>query len=104
MRGTMRPQAVGLVWYRPESYAAVRAIMADAEKLPATHEKWLYRAQKAEQQIQRTGVATIRVHLDVHDFPAFCRARGLNLDAHGRNKYAAWVAAQMLQAQARGDA
>lgn len=78
--------------------------MSDADKLPSSYEKWFYRAQKTEQQVRRSGTAAVRVHLDIDEFTAHCRTHGLNLDANGRNAYAALVAAKMLKADPRGRA
>ncbi|MDP3417879.1 hypothetical protein [Falsiroseomonas sp.] len=100
----MRVSAVGMAWYRAETFAEVRASMADAEKLPATFEKFLYAAMKGEEKLRRAGHAVIRVYLDMDEFPAFCRARGLNVDAKGRMEYAAHVAHQMVQANGGGNA
>ncbi len=103
-RPGMRVSAVGIPWYRPDSYARVRALMRDGANLPETFEKWLYRAHKAEEQIHRAGNATIRVDLDLEEFPRFCRERGLDLDTNGRTRYAAFVAARMIQANPGGQA
>ena len=99
-----RISAVGMAWYRAEPFGDVRAMMTDAEKLPATFEKFLYAAMKGEEKLRRAGHAVIRVHLDADEFPAFCRARGLDVDAHGRMEYAAFVAARTVQADGGSNA
>lgn len=104
MFGRVRPQAVGIPWYRRETYAAVRARMVDADVLPETFEKFLYSALKIEKQIRAKGVPTIRVDLDTEEFAAFCRERGLHLNAEGRSTYASFVAAEMLKADPSGQA
>lgn len=99
-----RISAVGVSWYRPETYDSLRAMMADPEVLPATYEKFLYRALKQEEQQRAAGLAVIRVHLDADEFPGFCRERGLDLNAQGRMAFAAFKAAEMIEARHAGNA
>lgn len=79
---------IGLVWYRKEDYDAARAIMADADLLPLTYDKWRYGAAKTEAKLSAQGHKVIRAIIDPTEFPLWCRARGLNVDAKGRNAFA----------------
>lgn len=88
--------AVGLVWYRKEDYDTARAIMADADLLTLTYEKWRYRAAKTEAELTAKGHKVIRAIIDPTEFPLWCRARGLNVDAKGRNAFASYKAAQTV--------
>ena len=96
--------AVGLAWYRPENFAEVRAMMTDSDVLPASHQELMNRVHKLERHFRRSGIAIVRVYLDTDDFPAFCRANGLDLDAEGRLAYVNAVAKKMLSADAGGNA
>lgn len=71
-----------------KSYDAARAIMADADLLPPTYEKWRYRAAKAEAELTAKGHKVIRAIIDPAEFTLWCSARGLNVDAKGRNAFA----------------
>lgn len=83
------PVALGMVWYRLEDYDAVRRVMADGHKLPATFVEWRMQAERGEKQMQRSGKTVFRAFIDPETFPDWCRARGLNVDAHARNRFAA---------------
>lgn len=91
-----------IVWYRAETYDAVRALMEDAASLPPSFEKFLYRALKAEEQLRRRGLTPVRVYLDEHEFPAFCRERSLGLNAQARMEYSAAIAHAMFEADQAG--
>lgn len=88
-------QVVGLPWYEEASYQAVTALMDDAYKLFGTYAAWHLAAQRTEDEMSRKGKTTIRVTLDLLQFPAWCTARGLRLNAESRIDYAAHVARQM---------
>ncbi len=87
-------QVVGLPWYEEASYQAVTALMDDANNLFGTYAAWHVLAQRTEQDMRSKGKTTIRVTLDAVHFPAWCRARGLGINAQGRMDYAAFIAAQ----------
>ena len=82
-------RAVAMVWYRAEDYSAVLRVMSDSDKLPATFEKWLFKAQKNEKEMRRKGYTVIRICIDPETFPDWCRARGLDVNANARNLFAA---------------
>lgn len=82
-------RAVGVVWYRREDYGRILAIMADADKLPATWDKWFYSADKLVRHLTKQGAIVEKVQIDPETFPAWCAARGLNLDAEARNRFSA---------------
>jgi hypothetical protein len=78
----------GIPWCRREDWSALIAIFADAVQLPATYEKWLYAAQKVEKKIQSHGGIAERVYLDPGEFSAWCRTRGLDINADARMEFA----------------
>ena len=83
-----------VVWYRREDYPRVLTIMEDAHLLPPTWEKWRYSADKVARQAQKSGVVVEKVYLHLDDFLAWCRARGLNVDAKARTAFANECAAR----------
>lgn len=90
-------QIAGIPWYRREQYERVRREMTDGGKLHASFDDWLRAAEQTEQQLKRRGITTVRAHIDMDQFVAWCRERGLNVDASGRNTYANTVAAASYQ-------
>jgi len=89
---TEQKRIAGLVWYRLEDYEAARRLMEDRDKLPATYAAWRINAEQSEKKFQRLGWITTRAYIDPADFVAWCRERGLNLNAEARNQFANSVA------------
>src|SRR3954447_11337541 len=81
-------RAVGVIWYREADWPRLRALLADADRLPDTYAEWLASAEGLLAQLRRDGVRAERVPLDPDMFSAWCGARGLALDAQARSRYA----------------
>lgn len=79
----------GLAWYRRQDYPRILQIMADAELLPPTFDKWQGKAEKLEREIARKGGKPVRVQIDPDKFVAWCTAHGHDVDAAGRRAFAA---------------
>ncbi len=90
--------AVGLIWYRPEDYDRVLAVMKDADTLPETYAGWLKEARKAETGIRQQGVLTLRVMVDLDAFLAYCAREGREPVAGTRSHYAALRTQAMMEA------
>jgi hypothetical protein len=84
--------AYGIAWYRRQDYARVLEVMADADQLPETFDKWLHRAEKALKEARNRGLLAVKAHIDPDQFVIWCRERGLNVDANARTQYAAIIA------------
>lgn len=82
-------QLLGIVWYREQDYPAVLRIMADANLLPRTFQQWHQIASQTESRLRAEGRMTVRAILDPATFPAWCRQRGLQVNAAARNTFAA---------------
>lgn len=81
-------RVVGMVWYRRKDYEAVRAIMVDSEDLPDTYDKWFYQADKTAKQLKRHGLMVERVYINPQEFPEWCKAKGMPLNASARSAFA----------------
>jgi hypothetical protein len=84
-----RPRRVGLPWYEPDSYEALRAHLADGGKLPPLYETWRVATEQMEREVQRSGVSVVRVPIKPDVFAAWCAQAGLSPDAAARARYAA---------------
>lgn len=80
-------QAVGIAWYRREHYAALKKLFADGHKLPSTYDAWLKQAERLAAQIAGDGKAVVKAYIDPEHFPAWCRAKGLDIDAKARMEW-----------------
>lgn len=83
--------AVGVPWYHPEEFHSVVSLFSDAHKLSSTYQDWLKLAEKTVQQIQASGKIAEKVYLDTVIFPAWCKDRGMDIDAKGRLAFANWM-------------
>jgi hypothetical protein len=87
--GEMKVEKTGIAWYRKEDYQRLLELFEDGQKLPATYEQWLQAANGLFERLKSQGVSVQRVYLYPNDFAAWCRSRGLNINADARMKYAA---------------
>ena len=85
---------VAMAWYRREDYCRILEIMEDAHLLPVSFERWNDIAQKGERSQKAKGRIVVRAIIDPQDFPGWCKAERLNVDADARRIYAAWRARQ----------
>ena len=86
-------RVVGVVWYREADWPRLRALFADADKLPDTYAEWLASAEGLLAQLRRDRIPAQRVPLDPDTFSSWCAARGLAPDAQARSQYASEVVA-----------
>lgn len=95
---------IGMAWYQSEHYGAIRRIMSDSHKLPATFHEWRMQADIREKQERRLGKIVVRANIDPETFPDWCRSRGLNIDAQARMQYAATIAHEtVMRSHAESD-
>jgi hypothetical protein len=90
-------RAAGMSWYRAEDYGRILEIMEDADKLPPTYDQWRRGAERGERELKGRRDVVIRAMIDPDEFPAWCREKGLKLDADGRTTFASWVAYQQVK-------
>lgn len=67
----------------------------DGHVLHRTYDEWLAAAERNSKAFEAKGIRVFRVDLDTNNFPKWCKAQGLKLDAKGRMGYANFVAAQL---------
>lgn len=79
---------IGIAWYRESDYPRILEIMEDADRLPETFAEWEKAARNGEREGQAKGLTVVRAIIDPQTFPAWCRARGLNVNANGRMAFA----------------
>ena len=84
-----RPRRVGLPWYGPEHYDALRHGFVDGAKLPASYEAWRISAEQVEREVQRSGVEVVRVPIEPGAFTDWCVRTGSASDGAARARYAA---------------
>ena len=90
-----RVRAIGISWYHKEDFPRALSVMIDPHVLPPTYSAWKKRLRPKRASGKGDGVIVYRAIIDPDEFPAWCRARGLNVDAKGRMAFASEFA--MLQ-------
>lgn len=92
------PHAVGISWFRPETYDACMSIFSDSDSLPDTYDDWLHRAKAAEEQVTSQGMKVVRVDIDPDTFPKWCAANGhASIDKHARMAFGSEMARESLE-------
>jgi hypothetical protein len=89
-------QATGIVWFQPENYARLAAMFEDHLGFNSTYEEWLYAAESRRQSLERAGIKVLCVDIDPDEFPAWCKAMGMRLNAESRKAYTTYIACKLL--------
>jgi len=88
-------RAAGMAWYRREDYDRLRnSVFVDGNVLHDSYAEWFKAAKNGESQLRSQGHIVERVYIDPDEFPQWCAAHGLNVDAKGRTAFANFVVAQ----------
>jgi hypothetical protein len=58
------------------------------DKLPATYDAWLQRAEQVENQLQSAGLAVARIRIRPVPFAAWCKERNVSPDQAARPTFA----------------
>lgn len=72
----IRPRRVGLPWYEPQHYEALRVSLADGAKLPAEYTLWQIATEQMEREVRHSGVEVVRVSIEPDAFAAWCERGG----------------------------
>ena len=84
---TQTVKAVGIPWYYRQEYRRILDIMEDADKLPATYDRWIKSAETVERDLKSKGHIVVRAIINPDEFAAWCRSRGLNINANARMQW-----------------
>src|SRR6267154_5746357 len=78
------PPVTALPWYARRDYPALLKLFNDADKLPATYDAWLNRAEGIERQFQSAGFGVARIWIRPVAFAAWCKERNVSPDQGAR--------------------
>jgi hypothetical protein len=81
-------EIIAMTWYRREDWERLLTVFADADRLPASYEQWLARAEAKCLEYESDGAAVEKVIIDPETFPVWCRKRELKADAEARARFA----------------
>lgn len=83
----------GVAWFSKEDYAELKKLFTDGDKLPATYEQWLAKAENLVENLRRDGHIVVKAHIEPKAFAEWCRSRGLNINSRARIRFASEFAA-----------
>lgn len=79
---------VAMPWFEAGQYRSARAVMSDADKLPADYDLWAMSANQVAQELERAGIVIVRVLIESGPFVDWCQERGVPADSKARHAYA----------------
>jgi len=82
------PPVIALPWYARGNYPALLKLFSDPDKLPATYDAWLKRAELTEKQFQKAGFGVARIWIRPRPFAAWCKERNVSPDQAARLTFA----------------
>ena len=82
------PPVIALPWYDRRDYPVLLKLFSDPDKLPATYDAWLDRAERVERQFKRAGFAVARIWIRPVAFAAWCKERNVSPDQRARLTFA----------------
>ncbi len=101
----MQVQIVGMAWYRPETFDRLRAMFEDGDKLHRSYKEWLSAAEFGRKSMEAQGIRVVCVDIDPDEFPKWCKANGMKLNAEARKGYSNLIAYKTaMGTQGSGDA
>ena len=78
------PPVAALPWFDRRDYLALLKLFSDPDKLPATYDAWLERAEGVERQFKRAGFGVARIWVRPAPFAAWCKERDVSPDQAAR--------------------
>jgi hypothetical protein len=78
------PSVVALPWYARDNYPALLELFSDPERLPATYDAWLQRAEGVERQFKKAGFTVTRIFIRPVAFSVWCKVRNVSPDQRAR--------------------
>ena len=88
-KGDQDNVAVGMAWYRPDQWDALRVVSSDSEELEATFREWEEYASVQYEDLRKAGINIQKVDVNVPELVAWCKARGVPVDSDSRSEFAA---------------
>jgi hypothetical protein len=78
------PSVAALPWYARGDYPALLKLFSDSNRLPATYDAWLERAELVERQFQKAHHGVAKIWIRPVPFAAWCRERNVPPDQAAR--------------------
>jgi hypothetical protein len=79
---------VGIAWYRPEQYWALKDFCDDRDTMDPTYEIWRRGAENVMRDLRTNGETVEPVDFDLEEFKIWCSANGKRPIATSRSEFA----------------
>ena len=79
---------LGIPWYGPGDWHALRAAAVDPEELESSYDEWLRLCSQSCAELSADGIDVKRIHIDAAELIGWCRERRIPLDARARAHFA----------------
>ncbi len=86
-RKTVRKPVIGVGWYSVSQWQQLREVATDPERLEKTYQEWLVVAEQACEKMEASGMAIVKVPVNVQELIDWCRERNLPIDGKARAQY-----------------
>lgn len=83
----MQVSAIGIGFYEREDYPRILEIMEDAHLLPRTYDEFVKRFEVGKRQLEARSALVTAAVIKPDEFLAWCRERGLKVDAQARKRF-----------------
>jgi hypothetical protein len=80
---------LGVAWYTREQYERLLELANDRDNLEDTYEEWQATAEKMMVKLSKPGVLPRKVHIDVEELVAWCKAHNRPVDGAARTAFVA---------------
>ncbi len=78
---------LGIGWYTPATYSALREVADDGSTLPDTFEAWQNQSQKLLFTLRGEGIDPEQVFVNIAELVAWCKQHGLPCTGESRAKF-----------------
>jgi hypothetical protein len=78
------PSVIALPWYARDDYPALLKLFSDSNRLAATYDAWLERAEGIERQFQEAGFGVAKIWIRPVPFVAWCKEGNVSPDQAAR--------------------
>lgn len=93
----MPSKIVGLPWYKAENFLQLRSLFDDSSLIQSTYAEWMKSAEVITGRFHREGRKTVRIDMDLVEFPRWCAEKGIRLNGASRCAYADHVVGEMMR-------
>lgn len=78
---------IGMAWYKPENFEQLIGMFEDGSTIRLSYPQWLKAAELGADGHERAGKKVVKINIDPVEFPRWCAAKGMGMNAQSRIAY-----------------